>query len=380
MANDQKGVILVVDDDQLNRMVMGKYLENEGHRVFFAINGVDALQKLANQAFDMLILDIEMPELNGYEVLEHMLSDPILRDIPVIVTSAIEQMDSVVRCIEMGAEDYLTKPVDQVLLKARIDASLEKKHLRDQQTQLLRQLEREMAIARETQQSILPAHLPDFDGYQIGALMKPAKAVGGDFYDVIDLGDQRWGIMLGDVADKGLPAALFMTLTYSLLRAEALRRTPPEQALINVNQTLMALNKASMFVTVLCCILDCNRRSFSFARAGHPAPIVLNADGELIKIPIKASHALGLFDEIKIDAQSFSFPERGLILIYSDGLNEASNKAGEQFGEGHLPHFLSAYRLHNPQEICEGLWLKIRHFCGDQPQQDDFTVVAIKSE
>jgi serine phosphatase RsbU (regulator of sigma subunit) len=379
MVDDQENNILVVDDNQLNRMVMGKYLENEGHRGFFAINGLDALQKLATQTFDMMLLDIEMPEMDGYEVLEHMLGDPILRDIPVIVTSALDQMDSVVRCIEMGAEDYLTKPVDRVLLKARIDASLEKKHLRDQQTQLLRQLEREMAIARETQQSILPAHLPEIDGYQIGALMKPAKAVGGDFFDVIDFGDQRIGIMIGDVADKGLPAALFMALTYSLLRAEASRQTPPEQALINANRTLMTLNKASMFVTVLCGILDCNQRIFSFARAGHPAPIVLNSGGELTPIPINASHALGLFDEIKVDAQSFSMPEGGLILIYSDGLSEASNEAGEQFGERHLSHFLRRSQHDKPQEICESLWSEVQLFCGDQPQQDDFTIVVIKS-
>jgi sigma-B regulation protein RsbU (phosphoserine phosphatase) len=380
MANDQKGAILVVDDDQLNRMVMGKYLENEGHQVFFAINGVDALKKLANQTFDMLLLDIEMPEMDGYEVLEHMLGDSILRDIPVIVTSAIEQIDSVVRCIEMGAEDYLPKPVDRVLLKARIDASLEKKHLRDQQSKLLNQLEREMDIARETQLSILPAHLPEPEGFRLGAKMIPARAVGGDFYDVIDLGDQRWGVVIGDVADKGLPAALFMTLTYSLLRAEASRGTPPQQALLNVNRTLMALNSASMFVTILCGVLDCKQGNFSFARAGHPAPLVLTSSGELIKIPLNRSHAIGLFEEIAVDAQSFPVPKGGLILIYSDGLSEASNEVGEQFGEAELRNFLGTYRHHHPQEICEGLWLAVQRFCGEQPQQDDFTVVAIKSK
>jgi len=112
----------------------------------------------------MVLLDIEMPEINGYQVLEQVIADPQLREIPIIVTSALEEIDSVVKCIEMGAEDYLTKPVNQVLLKARINASLDKKRLRDQRTRLLMRLEREMEIARKTQQSILPVYLPEHPG------------------------------------------------------------------------------------------------------------------------------------------------------------------------------------------------------------------------
>jgi serine phosphatase RsbU (regulator of sigma subunit) len=379
MSEIQKGDLLVVDDDHLNRMVMGKYLEEEGHCVTFAVNGREALELLVSQSFDMVLLDIEMPEINGYQVLEQVMADPLLRDIPVIVTSAVEQMDSVVRCIEMGAEDYLTKPVDRVLLKARIDASLEKKHLRDKQTRLLRQFEREMEIARRTQLSILPYPLPAPAGYRLGALMIPARAVGGDFYDVIDLGNQRWGVVIGDVSDKGLPAALFMTLTYSLLRAEASRQTAPEQALINVNRTLMSMNAASMFVTVLCGILDGQQGTFSYARAGHPPPLVVTSEGELIETPMKSSQAIGLFDTIEIDAQTLLFPRGGMIFMYSDGLSEAANQQDEQFGEGQLPAYFTKQLPPDPQEICEGLWEDVQRFCGDQPQQDDFTVLAIRS-
>jgi sigma-B regulation protein RsbU (phosphoserine phosphatase) len=379
MTDVQKSDLLVVDDDHLNRMLIGKYLENEGHRVSFASDGFEALVKLAEKSFDMVLLDIEMPEMNGYQVLEQMVGDPHLRDIPVIVTSAIEQLDSVVRCIEMGAEDYLIKPVNRILLKARIDASLEKKHLRDKQAKHLRQLEREMDIARETQLSVLPDHLPELEGYIMGAKIIPAKAVGGDFYDVIDFGSQRWGFMIGDVSDKGLPAALFMTLTYSLLRAEASRQTPPKQALINVNRTLMSMNSASMFVTILCGVLDCQLGTFSFARAGHPVPMVLSPDGEFIKVPVNASQAVGLSDGIIVDAQTIPFPVGGLILMFSDGLSEACNNKDEQFGETNLSNFLQDHRHLDPQEICEALWKEVQRYSGDQPQQDDFTILAIRS-
>jgi adenylate cyclase len=136
--NASPGRLLVVDDNKVNRLLLGRSLEQQGHRVDFAENGRQALDKLAETDFDLLLLDIEMPVMDGYEVLKQLAADPRLRTLPVIVISSLEELDSVVRCIEMGAEDYLTKPVNSVLLRARIGASLEKKRLRDQQRELVR--------------------------------------------------------------------------------------------------------------------------------------------------------------------------------------------------------------------------------------------------
>jgi adenylate cyclase len=136
--NVTPGRLLVVDDNKVNRLLLGRGLEQQGHRVAFAENGRQALEMLHQNEFDLMLLDIQMPEMDGYQVLEKVASDLDLRDIPVIVTSALEELDSVVRCIEMGAEDYLIKPVNPVLLRARIGAGLEKKRLRDQQHDLIR--------------------------------------------------------------------------------------------------------------------------------------------------------------------------------------------------------------------------------------------------
>src|SRR6266487_2109363 len=130
--------LLVVDDNKVNRLLLGRSLELQGHSVAAAENGRVALEMLRRESFDILLLDIEMPEMDGFQVLEQLVRDLQLRDLPVIVTSSLEGIDNVVRCIELGAEDYLTKPVNPVLLKARIGASLEKKRLRDQQKELVR--------------------------------------------------------------------------------------------------------------------------------------------------------------------------------------------------------------------------------------------------
>ena len=138
MANNNTGLLLVVDDNKVNRLLLCRSLEQQGYRVEMAENGLVALEMMHAKPYDLVLLDIEMPEMNGYQVLEKATSDLQLRDIPIIITSALEELDSVVKCIEMGAEDYLIKPVNPVLLRARIGACLDKKRLRDQQRELIR--------------------------------------------------------------------------------------------------------------------------------------------------------------------------------------------------------------------------------------------------
>jgi adenylate cyclase len=163
------GHLLVVDDNKVNRLLLGRGLEQQGHAVAFAENGVQALATLRAQPFDLVLLDIQMPEMDGYQVLEQITSDLHLRDIPVIMTTATEELDSVVRCIELGAEDYLTKPVNPVLLRARISASLEKKRLRDQQRELVRKFAT-AEVAEDMQES----------GFALGGKFVEATAMFSD--------------------------------------------------------------------------------------------------------------------------------------------------------------------------------------------------------
>jgi sigma-B regulation protein RsbU (phosphoserine phosphatase) len=378
MPNAPAGCLLLVDDDKVNRLLMGYYLTQQGHTVIYAENGRQALETLRTQPIEMMLLDIEMPEMNGYQVLEQVIADPNLRDIPVIVTSGLEEIESVVKCVEMGAEDYLTKPINQVLLRARINASLEKKRLRDQQTHLLLRLERELEIARQTQQSILPDHLPEREGYDFGARMIPARVVGGDFYEFISLDNEHLGVVIGDVTDKGLPAALFMALTYSLVSVDAMQTGSPVETIRNVNRHLLSMNAAGMFVTLLYGILDYRTGQFRYARAGHLVPIVIDSNGQTVKIPVNTGQPLGLFKDPLLDEQSITIPPGSMILMYSDGLNEASNPEGDEFGYQRLYETLSQHRQQPAQAICEQLWLAIQAHAGCTQPQDDFTTVVIK--
>jgi serine phosphatase RsbU (regulator of sigma subunit) len=239
-------------------------------------------------------------------------------------------------------------------------------------------LEKELEISRQIQQSILPETLPDLPGYEFGALMIPARAVGGDFYTFFKLGKDRLGIVVGDVSDKGVPAALFMALSYSLVRAEAVRTGSPVQAIRKVNQHLLQMNSLSMYVTLVYGILDCSNGEFRFARAGHPSPYLLDGEGRLMEVPVLFAQALGLFEDPPIDEQCIHLAPGGTLLLYSDGVTETMDAQGAEFGFDSLYRSMAGNRSRPAQEICEQLWQDVQAHGGDLPQQDDFTTVVVK--
>ena len=239
-------------------------------------------------------------------------------------------------------------------------------------------LEHELEIARRIQLNILPHALPRHPNFEFGALMIAARAVGGDLYQFIPLSHNRIGIVVGDVSDKGVPSALFMSLVYSLMRAEASRGNTPAKVLRKVNDYLLEINVEEMYVTLLFGILDLTNGEFTYARAGHPPPFILDDHGEQIELAKALGQPLGLFDQLIMDEQSVQLPVGGMAIIYSDGLSEASDRQGEAFGTIRLQGILSAIPTATPQEICERLWNEVKIFTGGQPQQDDFTIVSIR--
>jgi phosphoserine phosphatase RsbU/P len=239
-------------------------------------------------------------------------------------------------------------------------------------------LEHELDIARDIQQSFLPPELPRLPGFDFGALMIPARSVGGDLYDFIPLDEDRLGIVVGDVSDKGVPAALVMSLTYSLLRAEAFRGGTPGQVLRAVNRLMLDMNNLGMFVTVLYGVLDSTTSSFTYARAGHPYPVLLSPGGQLLPILESTGQPIGLLDAPAIDEGSFSLEEDSTLCLFTDALSEAQvGTRGEQLEREGVARALSGWRHEKAQEICERMWQMIRLPDPDH-QPDDFTVVIVK--
>lgn len=250
------------------------------------------------------------------------------------------------------------------------------------QEQIIKQetLARELQLAREIQESMLPHHLPTLPGLDLAATMIPARTIGGDFYDVISLGPDRLGLVVGDVSGKGVPAALFMALTCSLLRAEASRTASIEETLRAVNAHLLSHNTRSMFVTVLFGILQRDTRQFDFIRAGHELPLILDAQGQRHQFTFGRGHPLALFPNPALDIQSVTLPPGGTLLLYTDGATEAMDIQNQQFGADRLAETMRQHPQASAKALCDQLIATLAMHQGAAPQSDDITLVMLRTE
>ncbi len=404
------GRILVVDDNRMNRIKLSRGLEIQGHRVALAENGMQALKLLKEQVFDLILLDILMPEMDGYQVLEELKIDPELREIPVIVISAIDEMASVIKCIEMGAEDYLPKPFDAVLLKARIGAALEKKQLQDKERLYAKSLERDLEIGRQIQSSFFPESLPQIDGWEIVAHFQAARQVSGDFYDAFKLAnDSGVGFVIADVCDKGVGAALFMGLFRSLIRAfselhygmglpelldegvgDPSHRNKEAQQLIDFNHSraleiiishtnnyiASTHGKANMFATLFWGIVEPESGMLFYINCGHESVAVVESKG--IRTTLEPTGpAVGMMPDMVFEAKRIEIYPGEFLVAFTDGITEARDAGGELYGEDKLMQLLNL-----PAESAEDMLSRITtslaaHTAGAE-QSDDITMMIIR--
>lgn len=238
-------------------------------------------------------------------------------------------------------------------------------------------LEKELDVARQIQMSMLPEQLPEVEAFTFGAHMQAARQVGGDFYDLFPLDEDHIAIVVGDVSDKGVPAALYMALTRSLVRAEALRRENPANTLQRVNSLLLDMSSSEMFVTVLYGLLDLQSRRFAYARAGHELPILRRPDGSLPFIPHATGMLMGMFPDIPIDEGNLELLPGDTLLLLSDGATDDSNLFQQMFGHDRLTQALQTCSGSNAQAVCDCLLTSILAFQDNAPQFDDITLVTI---
>jgi serine phosphatase RsbU (regulator of sigma subunit) len=239
-------------------------------------------------------------------------------------------------------------------------------------------METELKMARTIQMNILPKEVRVPEGVEIGAKMVPARAVGGDFFDILPLSEHKVGVAIGDVSDKGVPAALFMAQFCTLLRADARRNLPPAEVLMNVNNLLQETNEAGMFVTAIYGIYDLKTRQFEYARAGHEVPVIFDAQGKGQELPHGPGSALCLFPDSPLDVQSVHLPPGSTLLMYTDGGTDAMNTEQEFFGLECLTETITRLLDAPVQELCDQVIAELLSF-QPEAQFDDATLVAIRS-
>jgi sigma-B regulation protein RsbU (phosphoserine phosphatase) len=378
--------ILIVDDAPANLHLLSEMLSKRGYGVRAVTGGQRALASVRADPPHLILLDIRMPGMDGYEVCTHLKADPRTRHIPVIFLSALDELHDKVQAFAVGGVDYVTKPFqgEEVLARVKTHLALRKlqNQLREANSELRdanRRMARELALAGKVQASFLPGEPAAIPGWQIVATLKPARQTSGDFYDLISLPDGRLGLLIADVVDKGVAAALFMALSWILIRTYAVEYpTHPELVLSAVNHRVLAETDTEQFVTVFYGILDPAEGTLTYCNAGHPPPLLLGAQHDHEAQPLsKTGMALGVVETETWEQATVRLDPGDVLVLYSDGVTDAENQQEASFGYERLKTTVLAALRRSAQEIQNSLLTEIKRFVGEAIQSDDITVMVV---
>ena len=380
--------ILVVDDEPdlevLIRQKFRKQIRDDEYDFTFAQNGVEALAKIADQPDIGLVLsDINMPEMDGLTLLHRMneLKNPALK---AVMVSAYGDMDNIRIAMNRGAFDFLTKPIDFSDLETTIAKTLEQLAVLRQATKDHEQLlsvRNDLNTAARIQQSILPQTFPPFPDraeFDIYAQMTPAKEVGGDFYDFFFIDHDRLAFVIGDVSGKGVPAAIFMAVSRTLLKAIASQVVNPGESLRRINSMLIPESSGRMFVTIFYGVLNTRTGEVQFSFGGHNPPYIKRIKGPIERLNQEAGFILGMVDDMEYDVHKIILQPGDTILLYTDGVTETMNSKDELFEESRLESSLRRLNGSPLKEMLDGINADLMQFAAGAQQADDVTMLALQ--
>jgi phosphoserine phosphatase RsbU/P len=369
--------VLIVDDAKANLDILVEGLKSD-HKLSLALNGEMALQIATRTPPDLVLLDIVMPGLDGYEVCRRLRQMPETAEVPIMFLSSLEEVQNKTRGFEAGANDYLTKPFEMLEVKARVRSLLKAKAYSDA---VKEQIASELRVAREIQMGMLPHDFTAVEkAYQVGfgAVLEPAREVGGDLYGICAASPERLVVFLGDVSGKGIPASMFMVRAISLARLLARDIAEPERILARLNDELAADNPSGMFVTFLCGVFEPRSGRLALANAGHCRPVLLpagQAPGWAVK---NLGTALGFEPSLEFERTELTLRPGDALIFYTDGVSEAFNPQDECYGNDRLLADASAFAGQSAPAMTAGLLAKVRAFVGTAPQSDDIAILSLR--
>ena len=381
--------ILSVDDETDLELLLSQYfrrkIRNGEYEFFFAHNGLEALQVLLKHPDISIILsDINMPEMDGLTLLAKI-NEMRIPSLKCIMVSAYGDMDNIRQAMNGGAFDFATKPIDLDDLQRTIDKAVEQiEYIRSAQKEHVQlvDIQTDLSVAREIQHAILPRtfdlKLPDADQVNIYASMLAAKDVGGDFYDFFPIDDHRIAFTIADVSGKGVPAAIFMAVSRTLIKATGIQDKPTNECMSTVNNILCDESVGSMFVTVFYGIYDLQTGQITFTNAGHNPPYILKADGQVEVVKSPCNLVLGAVPDMPFSCDTMKLEPGDTLYMFTDGVTEAENKNHDQFGESRLEAALAECKGAESQHIVDTVNAKVKEFINGASQSDDITQLVIR--
>ncbi len=385
-ASDEKApvrVLIVDDEPDIEELIRQRFKRRNGEFQFlFARNGKEALDRLgADPNLGLVVTDINMPVMDGLALLGK-LNGLDQRIVKAVILSAYGDMQNIRTAMNRGAFDFLTKPIDfqdfETTLRRTQEALALERRGEEARARLVA-LEQELEIAARIQASILPREFfPDRHDFSLRAEMIPARQVGGDFYDFFLIDEHRLGFLIGDVSGKGVPAALFMAVSRTLLHATALQGVSPAECLLYANQVLGGQGEAAVYVTVFYAILHTHTGELEFCLGGHNPPYVVSAAGELRDIEKPAGVVIGLLPDAQYETGRMRLAPGDSVFLFTDGVNEAMDAEQHFFGDRRLKTALAGAAGQQPAQMIDAVLGAVREFTSGAPQSDDVTVLAMK--
>ncbi|GIX06811.1 MAG: fused response regulator/phosphatase [Candidatus Poribacteria bacterium] len=380
--------ILVVDDEPDVLDLVELVLAPEGFEVLLAKDGLEALDQARSNRPELILLDLSMPGMDGFQVIEKLREDPSTASIPVVMLTARAQISDKLRGLSSGADDYITKPFDPDELVERVRAVLarQKRPLvsspllgtLEQWSGEIEQLARHLETAAQIQQGLLPQSLPTVPGFSIGAVLESSLDVSGDFYDFLPLEGDRVGIALADVRGKGIPAALLMVMVRTVIRIVAREVRTPAELVKRVNDFLASETSPELFTTMVYAVLDPRERTLAYCNGGHCYPLLFRNQGEVLQPLTTGGMLVGAFELAEYQYETIALEPGDLLLLYTDGVTEAESPEGEPFGEDRLVQLVRENIRLTPPELCVKVKQTVQAFRSAQAHTDDLTVLAVQ--
>ena len=378
--------VLAVDDTPENLDVVKGVLGSK-YTVKAAVNGKMALKIAQAKPPDLILLDIMMPEMDGYEVCRQLKADAVTRDIPVIFLTAMDQTADETKGFDLGAADYIMKPVSPPVLEARVKTHLALKQNMDELQAAYAQIkahkdrmEEELNVGREIQMSLVPQQFPAFPEhteFDIHGMLEPAREVGGDLYDFYFLDGERLCFCIGDVSGKGVPAALFMAMAKTLIKSRSVDDNSTGSIITHVNDELSAENPQSMFVTLFLAILNVRSGELLYTNAGHNPSYIKRADGTVESLREIHGPIVGAMPGLAYKEASTTLRKGDGILLYTDGVTEAMNGAGELYSDPRLDDLVQATNFGSMNQVTAAVMGDVESFEAGAERADDITILAL---
>jgi len=376
---ESKKTVLVVDDAPANIRTVNEIL-HDSYKVKIATNGEKGLELARSEPGpDLILLDVVMPGMDGYEVCTRLKADPATRDIPVLFLTGQTESTDETRGFEVGAVDYIHKPFSPAVVAARVQTHLVLRETREKLARQLAAIRSELETARQIQLSILPQTVPALAGLDIAARYIPMTSVAGDFYDFVVIDEKRIGVLVADVSGHGMPAALIASMLKIAFAAQAPHASDPARVLSGLNQALCGKFQGH-YVTAAYALINMERRSVCYAGAGHPPLLLHERSSGKARSIVENGLFLGYFPKASYAAVEVPFQEGDSLLLYTDGIVEMSNQADEPFGEERLESFLEEHAGLASAVMVEGLVDYLKGWSGrsaEEEAEDDVTVVAV---